>query len=303
MQVTARFGALLVLLSVAAGCLPTPIRRSAFVPRPTLPAQSGAPIGGEGVKAFAQVNSARLGSAELQTIQDLIGSIPFEGAAGLWIPKMQVGAGVYGAPNKNVEIGAQATYTRLEWADPNVLGVLEFPAEFDDQEIIMGGPGVRFNIPVTEGVEGKPPIVTPAFILETNLATIPQAVFVRTGEGIMVDAEGNVTAAQYEFVRIDRETFILPTLAAHVTVSPLEYVHILAMGGVQRGVKNIGFDPNIDNLESSTLEGYFYGFVGGGVEGRYEMMYATALVSGAVGQPKEIRFGLSGTFSLGVVFN
>jgi hypothetical protein len=293
---------LFLCATMATACLATPIRRSAFVPRPTMPANHGAPIGEAGMKAFGQVNTLRLTpTGEISNIEDLLGQIPFEGAAGLWIPKVQFGAGVYGAPSDIISVGAQAEYTRLEWAERNVLGVLEFPENEQNQHIIMGGPGVRVNVPVGKNEEGRQ-IVTPAAILEANLATVPQAVYVRTGN-VMVNPDGTIDNEGYTFERIDRETFILPSLAAHVTVSPIEYLHILGMVGVQRGVKNIGFDPDISRLEESTLSGYFYGFAGGGLEGRYDMFYATAVLNGAFGQPEEIGFGLSGTFSVGLVFH
>ena len=66
-------------------------------------------------------------------------------------------------------------------------------------------------------------------------------------------------------------------------------------------MKNIGFDPDINNLDNHTLEGYYYGFAGGGIEGRYEFVYATAAFSGAFGQPEEIRFGPSLSVSVGVL--
>lgn len=286
----------------ATACVTTPIRRSAFVPRPTMPANHGAPIGESGMKAFGQVNTLRLTpTGDINNIEDLLGQIPFEGAAGLWIPKVQFGAGVYGAPSDIISVGAQAEYTRLEWAERNVLGVLEFPEEEKGQQIFMGGPGVRVNIPVGKNAEGRQ-IVTPAAILETNIATVPQAVYVRTGD-VVVNPDGTIDNAGYSFERIDRETFILPTLAAHLTVSPIEWVHILGMVGVQRGVKNIGFDPDIENLENSTLSGYFYGIAGAGLEGRYDVFFATAMLNGAFGQPQEIGFGLSGAFSVGLVFH
>lgn len=290
------------VLSIAvlfcAACVNTPVRRSAFVPRPTVPAHHGAPIGAGGLKGFAQINTLKLTpGAEMSSIEDLLGRLPFEGAAGLWIPRIQAGAGMYGAPSDMISAGAQLTYTRLEWADANVLGVLEFPEEHSGQQMLMGGPGLRINIPV-----GEEPIITPAVIGEVNIANIPQAVFVREGQ-TQVTPEGEVITPEYVFERIDRKTMLLPTLALHATVSPIEYLHILVMAGVQRGVKNIGFDPDIQNLENDTLTGYFYGFAGAGLEGRYDLFYATAVVSGAFGQPEEIRFGLSGTFSVGVVFH
>ena len=283
-------------LVVLAGCINSPVRRSAFVPRNKLPANHGAPIGPNGLKAFADVNTFEIPiGGGTKTIEDLFESIPTEGAAGLFIPKLHLGAGVYGAPNKYLEIGAQMAYTNLKWAEPNLQGVLDFPAEHDAQSILMGGPGLRVNIPLGDDVP-----VTPAILVESNIATIPQAVYVRTNENT-VDEDGNIVVAEYAFERIDRKTFLLSTLALHVSVSVFEEVSALVLGGLTQNVKNIGFDPNIENLENDTLSSYFHGFVGGGAEVRIRAFFATLLLHGAFGQPREIRFGLSGSFSVGVV--
>lgn len=285
------------LALVASGCLMTPVRRSAFVPRTTVPANHGSPLEKGGLKGFMQANTVRLGSFGVRTIEDLFGQIPTEGAAGVFIPRLQFGAGVYGSPNEYIEVGAQVGYTRLEWAEPNLIGVLDFPPEHQSQQIILGGPGVRFNIPVMESG-----LVTPAIIAEANVATIPQAVYVRDGQ-TTVTPDGDIVNPEYRFERIDTKTFILPTLALHATVSPLQYLHVLAMVGLQRNVKNIGFDPDIENLENDTLTGYFHGFAAVGLEGRYDLFFATAVATGAFGQPQEIRFGTGLAASVGIRFH
>ena len=289
---------LLLVVAVLSGCLLTPIRRSAFVPRNSIPANHGAPIGEGGLKGFAQANSFELsfGANPLQTVEDLFGRIPTAGAAGLWIPKVQVGAGVYGSPNSIIEVGAQVNYTRLDWAEPNLIGVLDFPPEHANQQIIIGGPGLRVNIPVDSER------FTPALLVEANVATVPQAVYVRDGNTV-VGPDGEFEIPEYRFERIDKKTFILPTAAAHITASIVEWVSVVGMVGLQRNVKNIGFDPNIENLENDTLSGYFHGFYGGGLEGRYDMVFGTLVVHSAFGQPREIKFGLSASASLGLVFH
>lgn len=291
-----RLPTMLLAVVLLCGCVTTPIRRSAFVPRNAIHANHGAPIGDGGMKAFGQVNSFELdfSTGGPLDIQDLLGRIPSEGAAGVWIPKVQFGAAVYGSPNEHLEIGAQAQYTNLKWAEENLIGVLPFPPGADDQQIIMGGPGVRANIPI----EGT--VITPSISFEANIATIPQAVYVRTGQ-TTVDPDGNIDVPEYEFERIDRKTFILPTLAGQITVSPMQYLHVLGMVGLTRNVKNIGFDPDIENLENDTLTGYFHGFFGAGVEGRYDWAFGTLVVHSAFAQPQEIRFGLSVTASVGVL--
>ncbi len=291
----------LAVLTAASGCLLTPVRRSAFVPRNTVPANHGAPIGDSGFKGFAQLNSVRLTPTEPKTIEEILASLPEEGAAGLWIPRLQLGAGLYGAANEYFTVGGQFGYTRLEWAYSNVLGVLPFPEGMDDQQIFLGGPGARLNLPIA--LEDGRRILTPALLVEANIATIPQAVWVLPDGAVAVDPEtGELDIAQYEFVRIDRDWFLLPTIAAHITVSPLEYLHVVGMVGLERNVKNIGFDPDIENLDESTLQPYFHGFAGLGLEGRYAPLFGTIVLNGAFGQPREIRFGLSLTASLGVVF-
>jgi len=288
---------LTVLAAFLSGCPPlTPIRRAAFVPRPTVPADSGAPIGGKGVRVFGGVNSVDLsgGQGDISSIDDILSQIPEEGAAGVWIPTTQIGGGAYVAPNEWVEFGGQLHYTSLKWAHANVLGVPEFPPGHQEEPMWMGGPGVRINVPVGDG------FITPAFLAEANVVSVPQAVYVCS------QCNGTYNIDQppvYTFERMDRKSFLLPTWAAHLTISPIEYVHIIGLVAAERGVKNVGFDPDINNLENDTLDGYWYGTAGGGVELRYKFVYATALFTGAFGQPQEIGFGPSLTAQIGMVYH
>lgn len=291
---------LAIVFPLLQACPPrTAIRRSALVSRPTAPSNMGGPIGGKGVRAFGHANSIAFTSqtADSDDLVAILEEVPQEGYAGVLIPRFQVGGGVYGAVNEFVEFGGQLHYSRYSWAEPNVNGVLEFPPEYEDQAVFSGGPGVRVNVPIEDT------FVTPSLHVEMNVTSVPQVTYVceqRCSEAVVVDDPGPPI---YRFDSFEKKTFIHPSAHASVTISPLgDYLHIFPFAGVQRGVKNNGFDPDITNVDNDTLEGYFY-FTGGlGVEGRYEFATLAATLLFPAGGPEEIDFGPAVTITGGVVF-
>jgi hypothetical protein len=289
----------LIVFPLLQACPPrTAIRRSALVPRPTAPSNLGGPIGGRGVRAFGHANSIGLTSqtADPEDIVSILGEVPQEGFAGVLIPRYQLGGGVYGGVNEFVEFGAQFSLASYKWAEPNLTGVLEFPPEHEDEFTFTGGPGLRVNIPI------KDTIFTPSIHAELNLASIPQVTYVCEQRCGAIDPN-DPGPPVYRFESFEKKTFLYPNLHASVTISPFEdYLHIYPFFGIQRGVRNNGFDPDITNVENDTLTGYFYFTAGAGVEGRYEFATLGATVLFPAGAPEEIDFGPSMSITGGVIF-
>ncbi len=291
--------ALLVLFPLLQACPPaTAIRRSALVTRPTPPANVGGPIGSRGIRAFGHASSIGLVSqtSDPGDIFEIIENVPQEGFAGVLIPRYQFGGGVYGGVNEYVEFGAQFSFASYKWSEPNVTGVLEFPPEHEDEYSFVGGPGVRVNVPIEDT------IFTPSFHLEMNLASIPQVTYVCEQRCGAIDPN-DPGPPIYRFESFEKKTFIYPNVHASVTISPFDdYVHFFPFFGLQRGVRNNGFDPDLSNLDNDTLEGYFMFTGGAGVEGRYEFATLGATIFFPVGGPEEIDFGPSVSVTGGVIF-
>jgi hypothetical protein len=100
-----------------------------------------------------------------------------------------------------------------------------------------------------------------------------------------------------------RSYFLNPTLHASLTISPLDdFLHISPFFGVQRGVRNEGFNPDPDNPDFDGLSGYSFYTGGIGVEVRYEFLSVGAAVMFPFGGAPGVGFGPSITMTGGVVF-
>jgi hypothetical protein len=304
------FATLTVLISLSAACfVPVPVKRSAFVPRPQGPAQAGAPIGEEhGLRVFGGITSFEIAKTDeavaaksadaISNPGDLANLLTLDekgGAAGLLIPTFHFGGGLYGSPNEVFEVGGQVKFTHLAWTEPNLDGVLPFPKEHEDQWMIIGGPGVRFNMPLEES------ILTPAVLFEVNLTSIPQAVYECVANCVTIVEPDMLTVGltpEYEFKRLDKERFILPSLSLHLSVDAHEFIDVVGFLGGQRSVKNIGFDENKDNLEADTFEPFWLATAGAGVEFRYDNFALTSLLFFSFLEPEEIASSLSGTLQI-----
>jgi hypothetical protein len=300
----------LLAMTIAACSVPLPIKRSAFVPRAQGPSQAGAPLGEEhGLRIFGGITSfeitktddavAQNSTTDVRNLNDVTNLLTRDekrGAAGLLIPTLQFGGGIYGGPSEVFEVGGQVKFTHLDWAKPNLDGVLPFPEQHEDQWMILGGPGVRLNMPLEET------IFTPAILFEVNLTSIPQAVYecvancTRIIDPTMPTLE---LTPEYEFKRLDKEQrFILPSFSLHLSVDAHEWIDVVGFLGGQRSVKNIGFDENKDNLKADTFEAYWLGTGGAGVEFRYNHFSVTSLLFFSFLEPEEIASSLSGTLQL-----
>ncbi len=240
----------IVLIALSACAPTTPIRRSALTPGPSIPSRVGMPLEPREVRVSGEVNPVRLMPHE--------NPLPRTGDPGVFVPRIQVGGSVYGAPIRGLELGAQLRYTHLSWADPSAIGVLPFPD--DDEHLLVGGVGLRGNLRFSDDLTGS-------IMMELNATEIVQAVYVcRTCQ------PGSINP-RYRFERIDRVFYVLPKFAANLSYRFNEHIGVFAFFGWQLGVTNNGFDPDLSNLPNSTIKPMFVVPMGVGFEAKVEMFY------------------------------
>ncbi len=274
----------LLLLFGALACAPaTPIRRSALVPAASLPSRLGSPLHARQVRFGAEGNPLwRLGgTSELDS--------PRRGAPGLYVPEVQLGASFYGAPIRYLELGAQLRYASLAWSRPTAAGVLEIPGD-QGVGVLQGGPGVRANIPL--GKSG----LTLSVITELELAGISQAVYVCT------NCDGSTIEPHYALSRTESKVFFLPSITLQLDYDFNDWVSLFGSIGGQRGVRNIGFDPNANNLASSTLSGFLLIPVSVGAEVRVAPFFATVSWAYPLETIEDLDLGFGFTAQLGLFF-
>lgn len=268
-------------LALASACAPqSQIRRSAFIPGASLPARVGAELHEGEVRLAGHVNAVRADAAPLSELY-----WTEVGDPGVFIPDFQLGASGWFGLGGGLEIGGQLQFASLSWTRRNTVGVLDFPAQHQEN-LLLGGVGLRYNVPVDHHA------LRVGLIGEVNYVSVPQAVFV---------LEQDV----YRFERIDNEGFLLPNVALqvaweeplspHITFAP----HLLL--GAQRSVTNVGFDDDLSRLDDSTLEGFVAGYVGLGADFRIHALAVGAAIYFPFDGVDRIDFGPSFALTLGGV--
>ena len=275
--------------TVTSACAPlTPVRRTALIPAAALPARVGAPLPCGAGRLIAEVSAVDYG----QDVYDFE-YLAVEGDPGVYVPNLHLGLVGYLGIGGLFELGGRFSYTRADWAEPNAVGVLPFPGR-DDVSLLMGGLGGRLNLGfgAKDGVSGAVSILA-----EVNWASVPQAVYVC--QICTVEYSGN---AVYVLDRLENESFILPNIGVQVGVKPVEWVFVSTIIGTEASVTNTGFDA-IENVDQSTLESFWLGYWGFGVELNVEPVVAGIHFYFPFGGEQEIDFGvIRSTFQLGVQF-
>ncbi|TNF33572.1 MAG: hypothetical protein EP329_08175 [Deltaproteobacteria bacterium] len=281
LTVSAALVALASLLGTA--CAPqTVIRRSAFIPGASVPARTGGELQKGEVRLSGHVNAIRADAGVVE-LDDLFTEV---GDPGVFIPDFQLGGSAYFGVGPGLELGGQVSFASLEWASRNTVGVLDFPPGHEEN-LFIAGVGLRYNVPLEH------PSLRLGFIGELNFVDIPEAIFVNNN-GV------------YEFRRIDRENFMLPNVALHAgweawfdngSVTP----YLLL--GAQRSVTNVGFDPQLANLDDNTLEGFMVGYIGFGADLRVEGFVINASFYVPFDSVERIDFGPSFALSVGGVID
>ncbi len=282
-----RFGptslVLLVALLVGGACSPnTIIRRTALINAPQSPSREGQPLERGDVRITGHVSG--LNTSDSGDYFLFVPGVAEIGDPGVLIPDLQVGASVWAGLPAGLEFGGQLYYASMDWADPNVSGVLPFPRGMEE-DLLMGGLGLRLNIDVDN------PHAALGVLAEVNVASIPEAIFICTDEerctsDELIDSFEGV--ALYEFDRVEHETFFLPNLALQfgwrfgdlppdddtfdpsappadpyeVGMSVMPFITL----GLQASVTNTGFEPDLSTLPEDSLETLWMGYLGFGVD-------------------------------------
>jgi len=273
----------LVALPLLNACAPeTVIRRSAFIPGASSPDRVGGELFDGEVRLAGHINAIRANSDSV-VLDDLF-TLP--GDPGVFIPNFQLGGSAYFGLGNGFELGGQFSFASLSWASRNTPGVLDFPAG-KEENLLMGGVGARYNFQIEH------PAIRLAVLGELNFVDVPQAVFV-------------LESGTYNFERMDHDSFALPNLALQLgweaALEGMDYVEPYVMLGVQRSVTNVGFDDQIANLDDSTLEGFYAGYLGFGIDARFSNLVVGANLYLPFESVERIDFGPNFSFTLGGVF-
>ncbi len=248
-----------------------------------MPARIGGALEQGSGRITAQINGVRTG--EVLDLQHLGSS---DGDPGVFIPDVQLGAAAWMGIAKWIEVGAQFQYASLSWASPNAVGVLDFPAD-KQEDMFLFGLGARGNFELGDSK------LTLSPILELNAASVSQAVFVcSTCTNDFVPSN-----ADYTFERLDREVFILPNTALQLSYAVLDGLRFYAMLGAQLSVTNVGFDADISNLPDTTLENFVVGYFAAGVEAQVESFVVSATFMLPIEDVERIDFGPTFAFQIG----
>lgn len=291
-SLAALIGALLM-----SACSPmTPVRRSLYAPRPTLPARIGAPLDTGELRAFGQINSLSLvdleGEGEFWSTSRV-------GEPGVLTPRLQVGAGAYLGLSEFLEVGGQFSYSQMQWTRANTAGVLPFP-ESEGRHLIIGGLGARLNAPLPEG------FFTISFVGELNMGALPQAYFECIHEACRDSRRTSLSAeedtAYYRLDRVGYEQVFLPQGALHFTFQPIHGIAVFALMGAQVNYRNIGFDANPDSLNDPTLQSYFVSTLGAGIDLQFKPLTMTMATFFPVHNDSRIPVGPSAVMQAGLSF-
>ncbi|HRE91960.1 MAG TPA: hypothetical protein PK095_22770, partial [Myxococcota bacterium] len=209
-----------------------------------------------------------------------------------------------------LEIGGQLYYAAMTWADPNVWGVLPFP-DNEEEDLFMGGLGLRLNVDT-----GAPQLAL-AMMVDLNLATIPEAIFIcSSNDPEVCSGQRLVTEEVYRFDRTERETFLLPNFALQIGWKPLlgdaapdavsEAGALAVMPylllGLQSSVTNTGFEDDISTLPDDSLESLWMGYIGVGVDATFQGLAFGASVILPIEGERAIDFGAVFNLKLGAHF-
>lgn len=302
-------------LMTAGACAPnTIIRRTALINAPQAPTREGQPLARGDVRIEGHLSANTAADGGFFVFEPGIATV---GDPGVLIPDAQIGASVWAGLPAGLEFGAQVYYAAMEWADPNVFGVLPFPRG-QEEDLLMGGIGLRLNVDV-----GQPRLAF-AIMAELNIATIPEAIFVcrdpRQCDNRSESLDGDEL---YSFDRIEHELFTLPNLAlqlgwrfgdvpgvevigadGQVVPRDPEAVSLSAMPyftlGTQASVTNTGFEPDPATLPEDSLETLWVGYVGFGVDALFDKLVLGASLLLPFEGEDALDFGVVFNFRIGV---
>ena len=263
---------LVILALCATACLPeTALRRSALVPAPAGPAMTGRPLERGELKLTGGLNPMSLAPATVAY------GFPAPGDPGLFIPAAQLTGSLYVGLTPHLEVGAELHGAPFSWAEPTSDGVFPLPND-GTLASFTGGLGLRLTrrlgaLPLWFGLSG-----------ELNLSNVPQASFVRCGCG-------NGEPASYSLDHVEDNLFLLPNLFAQLGGDVGEHFHLSLLGGWEASVRNVGFEPDLNQIDNSSLSAYSVYLVGAGVEARAGWLRFETNLLVPVSGDESIQFG------------
>jgi len=266
-------------------CMPEPvIKRTALIPAPYLPSRTGAPLDDLQVRIQGEVNPVRLSTGE-DPVSSTIHDTVLLGDPGLLVPQAELGASVYFAPIRYIEIGAQFHVASWRWSRANKNGVLDFP-DGEKRNVWQSGFGLRGNLPIRR-ID-----LTFSPILEINFVHVPEATFVR-------DSATN----RYRFDGMYESFWTYPAFFLQVDKGFLESrLHLQFLVGLERTLTNTGFD--VSDPGHSTVRSALAVPIGLGLEFTWEWFAigATFFYPVAVGDNLEAgTFGPSLALRIGTI--
>lgn len=284
------------------GCAPhTPIRRTAFIPNPYVPARTGRPLRRGEMRATFEVSSLRLGGPNTYDQASLL--VSQVGDPGLLIPRFHLGASFYSGIVAGLELGAHFRFALHDWASANTVGVLPFPS-FQRRHLFWGGVGLRYNFKL-------PHRMSISLLGELNIVGISQATYVcKNGPCdagyTIADPTGTGTQPNntYLFDHVRTSNFFFPALFAQFTFAVIpNWLHLYATFGAERNVKNVGFDADANSQKDEKLSSMWVGVIGAGIEFNYKLLVITATFAYPIETVRAVNFGFLLNFQVGASFN
>lgn len=302
----------LIALGLTSACAPdTIIRRTALINAPQGPTREGLPLEKGQVRLSAHLSG--LNAADEGGFFLFDPGVAEVGDPGVLIPDFHVGASLWAGLPGGLEIGGQFYYAAMTWADPNVMGVIPFP-DNEEEDLFMGGLGLRLNVDT-----GAPQLAL-AMMVDLNLATIPEAIFICASEDPEVCSGQRLVGEEvYRFDRTERETFLLPNFALQIgwrplleqgadpkmdgedTVGAFTVMPYLLLG-LQSSVTNTGFENDLSTLPDDSLESLWMGYIGVGVDATFQGLAFGASVILPIEGERAIDFGAIFNLKLGAHF-
>jgi hypothetical protein len=265
-------------------CIPeTVIRRTALVPGVVAPAMTGHPLRPGEVKLSGGLNSVALAPEQVSL------GLPTVGDPGLLVPAAQASGSAWVGVSEHVELGVHLSGAPLAWTQPSSGGVLGIP---DDGSLtsLTGGFGARFLM------HGAHSPVWGGLSAEFNLANAPQGVFVKCpnacasarNDGYVLDhTEGNLV--------------LMPNVFAHFGGDLGRHFSAGLFGGLEPGLRNVGFEADGGALYDQSLSSYPIVVGGAGVEARFGKVRVETNVLLPISGDQSIWLGPAITARVGVV--
>jgi hypothetical protein len=243
---------------------PTAVRRTLLIPSPVLPSRVGAPLDPMHGRVGLELSSI--------AVPMLLVDVPNfgggeQGEPGVLVPRLHLGAAFHIGLFSFWEAGVRVLYTHASWSSRNFPNVIALP---DDQD------GSLYELAISHRINflrdlGPWQAFNAALLLELGVGSTAEAVYCQEQQG----CEGAPSADPgYLVHETDRYLFFRPQLALSLGAFAHELVFVDVLFGTTTSLDNVGFD-RLENIDDETNGMFWIGYFGGGVDVRYEMVFAT----------------------------